>query len=152
MNFHSPICLTLNLGDNFHEVVLENKEEIVKKFKEVKALPEIEKIEDSIKLGQLFIDYKLLRALERDPRVESELKKKYPKFLLPARPQFNKFTDKGFYTWQIEKPRGKLAFLLFMGIMLVIVFMLFNIWPLWIKIGLWYFSFYTLIVLVCFLI
>ena len=51
MNFHSPICLTLNLGDNFHEVVLENKEEIVKKFKEVKALPEIEKIEDSIKLG-----------------------------------------------------------------------------------------------------
>lgn len=87
-------------------------------------------------------------ALERHPNVESESKKKYPKYLIPARPVNNKFTDKGFYMWQIEKPRGKLAFLLFLGIMLVIAFMLFNIWPLWLKIGLWYFSFYTLIILV----
>jgi hypothetical protein len=90
----------------------------------------------------------LLSPLERHPNVASEAKKKYPKYLIPARPGASKFTDKGFYTWNVPKPKGKLAFFLFIGIMIVIAFMLFSIWPLWIKIGLWYFSFYTLIFLV----
>lgn len=57
-----------NIGDNFHEIVLENKTEILKQFKEIKAIQQLEKVEDSIKLGQLFIDYKLLIPFERDPR------------------------------------------------------------------------------------
>ncbi len=56
------------IGDNFHEIVLQNKTEIMKQFKEIKAIQQLEKIEDSIKLGQLFIDYKLLIPFERDPR------------------------------------------------------------------------------------
>lgn len=135
----------MTIGDNFHQVVLENKEEIMSNFKDVKAISQLEKLEDSIKLGQLFMDYKLLLALDRHPRIESELKKKYPKHLVPTNA---KFSDKGFYSWNIPKPKGKLALLLFLGIMIVIAFMLFSIWPLWVKIGLWYFSFYTLIVLV----
>lgn len=59
-------------------------------------------------------------------------------------------TDKGFYLWKIEKSKGKLAFMLFLVILLVIAFMLFNIWPLWLKIALWYFSFYLLMFLVTF--
>lgn len=38
-------------GDNFHEIVLENKTEIMKQFKTVTAITKIENIEDSIKLG-----------------------------------------------------------------------------------------------------
>jgi len=56
------------IGDQFHEVVLHNKTEILKQFKEVKAIQSLDKMEDSIRLGQLFIDYKLLLPLERDPR------------------------------------------------------------------------------------
>jgi hypothetical protein len=108
----------------------------------------LEKLDDSIKLGQLFIDYKLLTPFEKIPGLDSDAKKRYPKFLMPAKPVNSKFSEKGFYMWNIPKPRGKLAFFLFLGVIIVIAFMLFSIWPLWLKIGLWYFSFYTLIILV----
>ena len=38
------------IGENFHQVVLENKAEILKKFKIIKAIPTIEKLDDSLKL------------------------------------------------------------------------------------------------------
>lgn len=136
------------IGDNFHQIVLDNKTEIVKQFKEVKAIPEIEDLKDSIKLGQLFIDYKLLIPLDKDPRKEEEAKKKWPKHLVPAGPKAAKFGEKGFYSWNIPKPRGKLAFFLFLGVLIAIAFMLFHMWPMWLKIGIWYVSFYTLIFLV----
>lgn len=142
------LYLITNVGDNFHEIVLEHKDEILKKFKEVKAITSLDKLEDSIKLGQLFVDYKVIVVLERHPGIESELKKKYPKVLVPARPQNIKMTEKGFYTWNVPKSHGKLALFLFLGVMIAIAFLLFNLWPLWLKIGIWYFSFYTLIFLV----
>lgn len=120
-------------------------------FKEIKAIQTLDKLEDSIKLGQLFIDYKLLIPFERDPRHESEAKKKYPKFIVPARPQFGKFGEKGFYSWMIPKPRGKLALFLLIGFVIAIAFMLFNLWPMWLKIGIWYCSFYLLIFLMGFI-
>lgn len=60
----------------------------------------------------------------------------------------NRMSDKGFYSWKIEKPKGKLWLYLIFIIFIVITFMLFNIWPIWIKLGLWYFSFYLLIIMV----
>lgn len=109
------------------------------------AVNELDKIEHSIKLGNLFGAYKLLFALEKDPKHENEAKLKYPKHLVPSRTQ--QFTEKGFYSWDVPKPRGKLAFFLFIGVLIAIAFMLFNLWPLWLKIGIWYFSFYTLMFL-----
>jgi translocation protein SEC62 len=129
-------------------VVIENRTEIMKMFKEVKALPQLEDLKDSIKLGQLFIDYKLLIPLDKDPRKEEEAKKKWPKFLVPAGPKSGKFGEKGFYSWNVPKPRGKLALFLVIGVLIAIAFMLFHLWPMWLKIGIWYFSFYTLIILV----
>ena len=120
----------------------------MKLFKLVKAVPEIADLKDSIKLGQLFIDYKLIIPFEKDPRKEEEAKKKWPKFLVPARPTSGRFAEKGFYSWNIPKPRGKLALFLFIGVLIAIAFMLFHLWPMWLKIGIWYFSFYTLIFLV----
>lgn len=96
----------------------------------------------------MFIDFKLLMPLERHLHSETESKKKYPKHLVPARPQFRKMTEKGFYSWTTPKPFKKMAILLVLGVLLTFAFMLFSLWPLWLKIGLWYFSFYTLIVLV----
>jgi Translocation protein Sec62 len=49
------------------------------------AVKQLEKIEDSIQLGKLFMAYQLLFALERDPRHEDESKKKFPKHLVPMR-------------------------------------------------------------------
>ncbi|TNV78137.1 hypothetical protein FGO68_gene1137 [Halteria grandinella] len=116
------------IGDNFHEIVLENKTEILKMLKLNKAVKELDKIEHSIMLGNLFGAYKLLFALEKDPKHEAEAKLKYPKHLVPSRTQ--QFTEKGFYSWDVPKPRGKLAFFLFIGVLIAIAFMLFNLWPL----------------------
>jgi len=106
----------------------------------------LETIDDSKKLGQLFINYKLFIPFERDPRQKSEEKKKWPKFVVPSKN--GNFGEKGFFYWNIPKPRGKLALFLFIGFIIAIAFMLFHLWPLWLKIGIWYFSFYTLILLV----
>jgi len=93
----------------------------------------------------------LLIPLERHLHSESEAKKKYPKHLVPSRMGNCKVTDKGFYSWQTPKPFKKIAILLTLGIIITIAFMLFSIWPLWLKIAIWYFSFYTLILLVGFI-
>lgn len=128
--------------------MLENKDDILKMFKEIKTFQTLEKIEDSIRLGQIFIDFKLLIPLERHAHAQEDAKKKYPKHLGPSRPQAWKMTDKGFYSWNTPKPTKKLAILLVVGIIITFAFMCFSIWPLWLKIGIWYFSFYTLIILV----
>jgi Translocation protein Sec62 len=51
----------------------------------------------------------------------------------------------------IPKPRGKLALFLLIGFIIAIAFMLFNLWPMWLKIGIWYVSFYLLIFLMGFI-
>jgi len=56
--------------------------------------------------------------------------------------------DKGFYIWKVEKSKGKLTMMLMLVVVIVVAFLLFNIWPLWLKIALWYFSFYLLMFLV----
>ena len=121
-------------------------------FKEVTAIKQLSKMEDSVRLGQLFIDFRLLIPFDRDPRqekTEPEARKKFPKFVVPAKTP--KMSEKGFYMWNVPKPRGKLALFLFIGFIIAIAFMLFHLWPMWLKIGIWYFSFYTLIVLVGFI-
>ena len=128
--------------------MLKHKDDILKKFKDVKEIAKLDSIEDSIHLGQLFVDFGLLLPLERHLHSPDEAKKKYPKHLVPTRPTNRKVTDKGFYSWMTPKPYKKMAILLTLGILITIAFMLFSIWPLWLKIGIWYFSFYTLIFLV----
>lgn len=68
------------------------------------------------------MDYKLLVSLDRVPGIESEAKKKYPKYLMPVN---TRFSDKGFYSWNIPKPKGKLTLMLIIGIIIVITFMCF---------------------------
>ena len=108
----------------------------------------METLDDSLKLGRMFIEYKMMVAMDRHPGFPDEAKKKYPKHLNTAAPSNSRMKDSGFYMWQLERSTGKLALFLGLGIAIVIIFMLFNIWPLWLKIGLWYFSFYTLMILV----
>lgn len=129
----------------------ENAEEILKKFKEITAITKLDTIEDTCRLGQVFIDFKLLIPLERHSHgaADENMKLKYPKHLGPCRPQNWKMTDKGFYSWNTPKPIKKLAIFLVIGVLITFAFMCFSIWPLWLKIGIWYFSFYTLIILVC---
>lgn len=89
----------------------------------------------------------------KDPRFPTEMKRKYPKHLIPVNGPMNKMVDKGlFYFWTVEPQKSRLVFFLALVVIIVIAFMLFNIWPLWLKIALWYFSFYLLMLLVILLV
>ena len=90
----------------------------------------------------------MILPLDRHPEYKDEAKKKYPKHLIPARPPNNKMTEKGFYAFNVPKHMGKMALMLGLAVLLVIAFMCINIWPLWLKIGIWYVSFYLLVFLV----
>lgn len=144
-NWITRICF---IGDNFHEVVKKNEEKILKCFKEIKAFRALQTIDEQMRLIILFIQLKLIVPLDRNPGFPDDFNKKYPKHLNPPSADNLRLTAKGFYMWNIDRPRGKLALLLGIGIVIVIAFMMFNLWPLWLKIALWYFSFYTLVFLV----
>lgn len=89
-----------------------------------------------------------MTALDRHPGFADELKKKFPKHLIYSKGGNNKMTDKGFYMFNIERSNKKLFLILVLVIAVVFAFLLFQIWPMWLKIGLWYFSFYSLVFLV----
>ena len=67
----------------------------------------------------------MLVPLDRHPGFPAEAKKKYPKHLLLARGEKFRMSEKGFYMWQIERSTRKLSLFLFLGICIVIMFMLF---------------------------
>ena len=74
---------------------MQNKKDILKKFKIIKAIPQFEKLEDSLKLMQLLMMFRLMIPLERHPQFADELKKKWPKHLVFARAPI--IGPKGFY-------------------------------------------------------
>lgn len=91
-------------------------------------------------------DFGLFRSMARSPRHPDEAKKKYPKHLVPNK--VNQMDAKGFFMWSIEQSPQKLGSLLAIVILIVLALMLFPIWPLQVKIVIWYISFYLLMFLV----
>jgi hypothetical protein len=104
--------------------VIANGEEILKLIPNL-SISKLDKIEESIKLGQIFIEFELLQALDRHPNFADEGKKKYPKHLIFAKGGNNKMTDKGFYMFNIERSNKKLFLILVLVISVVIAFLLF---------------------------
>lgn len=71
------------------------------------------------------VAFKLIIPLTRHPNFPDEAKRKYPKhFIINHGPGY-KMADKGFYSFNLEKPTKKLGLLLFVGIIIVIAFLLF---------------------------
>lgn len=95
---------------------------------------------------QLLMMFRILIPLVKNPQHPDQAKKKWPRQLVIAPQPI--IGPKGFYMFQLPKSNKKLIILLTIGFIVVMAFMLFSIWPLWLKIGIWYVSFYTLIALV----
>jgi len=58
------------------------------------------------------------------------------------------FTEKGIYLVLEEDNSGKQRLYLLLVIVVVIVLMCFRLWPMWLKKGIWYISFYLLVFLI----
>jgi hypothetical protein len=94
----------------------------------------------------MFVNFKLMYVLDRHPNVPTDAKRKYPKNVHMPRGQ--QVTDKCFLHMDLGKPVGKQALMLGLIVIIMIGFLCFNLWPLWLKIGIWYVSFYLLMFLV----
>lgn len=133
--------------DNFTEIVLKHGEEIRKPLLEFfPKIPEIKTQKDAVELAQVFAMYKVCGLLERHPQAEDEIKKKWPKKLIPKRD--GRANDKIFMTWLIPKDAKRLSLFLILAIIAGLLIMLFPIWPVSIKLVIWYISFYLLVFLV----
>ena len=138
-------------GVNFHIAVLQAGKEILKliptlvKDGEIK---ELNTMEDSIRLGQYMIVYRNILQLKKDPRIVQAGNEKTPKYVVPAPPQ-QPMGDKGIY--MVMEPEGGDKYqYVYLGLIIIAVLacMCFRLWPLWLKKGIWYISFYLLVFLV----
>mmetsp|Transcript_34332 Transcript_34332/g.33950 ORF Transcript_34332/g.33950 Transcript_34332/m.33950 type:complete len:244 (+) Transcript_34332:32-763(+) len=121
-------------ADMFHELVLEHSKHILDILSKHIKLEKLDSIEDSMELGDIFINNGLLKSFDRVK--EEPQKYKYPKKLVQA--QFP-MKEKGFYAFDIFKPQNKTAYLSIGLAVAVIAIILFPLWPYTVK--LWIFSF-----------
>jgi translocation protein SEC62 len=105
-------------------------------------------MEDSIRLGQYMIVYRNILQLKKDPRIVQAGNEKTPKYVVPAPPQ-QPMTDKGIYMVMEQEGNDKYQYV-YLGLVIVAILacMCFRLWPLWLKKGIWYISFYLLVFLV----
>lgn len=120
----------------------ELREDLVKLFPQ---MPKIEGPKQCMELGQIFVQMKVAVPLERHPEAVDEVKKKWPKKLIPKRD--GRVNEKAFMTWLMEKDQKRLSLFLMLVIFAVLLIVLFPIWPVGVKLIIWYISFYLLVTL-----
>lgn len=83
-------------GVNFHVAVLSNRDKILKMIPSFqKEIPSIETIDDSVKLGQQMIQYRVIIQMRKDPGMINT-NEKTPKYVVQAPPD-QPMSEKGFY-------------------------------------------------------
>lgn len=136
-------------GVNFHVAVLSHKEHIIKMiptFVKDGLVPQLDTIEDSIKLGQQMLSFRLLIQMRKDPGM-MHTNAKIPKYVVQC-PHDMPFGDKGLYMIIDTTTQGTQTLYLVLIVVVVLMLMCFRLWPLWLKKGIWYISFYLLVFLI----
>ena len=85
-------------GINFHVMTLSHKEKILKQipsFVEDGIVTKLDTIDDSIKLGQQMLNYRVIIQMRKDPGMIQPNEKK-PKYVVQCPPD-QPMTDKGLY-------------------------------------------------------
>lgn len=111
------------------------------------SITQLKTLEDSIKLGTMMLMCQNILFLKKDPRIVQSEKEKCPRYVVPDRAPG--MSDKGLYmVIESEESKSYQSFYLVLIVVGVIALMCFRLWPLWLKKGIWYISFYLLVFLV----
>ena len=112
------------------------------------SITQLKTMQDSIRLGQQMILYRVIIQLRKDPRIVQAGNEKTPKYIVPEKPMAP-MTETGIYMI-MEKESDKKTASIYLVLMVVgiLALMCFRLWPLWLKKGIWYISFYLLVFLV----
>ena len=149
-----PVNCEYVKGTNLHFTVMKNKEKICKMcptMNTMNNLNGLNGIKDScnlvmglIHLGAMnrVIPNRMQYPNPNDPGA----KKPKSVEILPL--EHMVVTPHGFYIFQVEHGKGKTQLWLIAAVALMFFFLLFRVWPEWLKLGVWYLSWYTLVALV----
>jgi hypothetical protein len=153
-----PVNCEYVLGKDLHFQIMVNKDKILKMIPTMGKGAELNgltSIQDSCKLVMGLIQFQAMgrvipnRMQYQDPK-DPECKK--PKSVEALPMEHMMVTPHGFYIFQVEASQGKTQLWLIAAVALAFFFLLFRVWPEWLKIGVWYISWYTLVFLVsCFI-
>ena len=144
------------LGTNLHVAVLTHKEEIMKLVPTMnshKSFNNLTGIMDSCQLISGLISFNVMnrvipnRMQYSDPQDPGAKKPKSCE-ILPM--EHMRVDPTGFYIFQLQEEGAKTRTTLWLvlGVALAFFFLLFRVWPEWLKMGVWYLSWYTLVFLI----
>lgn len=136
-------------GVNFHVMVLSHKEKILPMIPSIQKdghVTKLDTIEDSIKLGQQMLNFRVIIQMRKDPGMIHS-NEKIPKYVVQA-PHDMPMTDKGLFMIVDTTTQGTQTLYLVIVVVVILMLMCFRLWPLWLKKGIWYISFYLLVFLI----
>lgn len=113
---------------------------------ELLKLKDITTVDESVHFGKFLAGIGLMIPVVPHPNMYGpNSKEKTPKALAPAKIPV---TEGGIYIFNVPKSRSKTYLWLFLMIGMAFFFLLFKVWPDWLRIGVWYVSFYLLCALI----
>ena len=142
------------LGKDIHFTIINHRKEILPLAKEIQArknLNGLEKIEDSLHLLGILSNFKKLvklaphRLQYPDPTASDA---KRPKRVEIPPENLQVMETGGIYMFTVKTNTMKRVLWLTVGVILGMLVLLWRVWPLWVKIGVWYASYYLAVVLV----
>ena len=142
------------LGKDIHFCILSNADEIIKmcpKINQTSNLNGLKHLQDSVLLLGVLIQLKKMDRViphmmtYNDPKA-AEAKK--PKIVQKLPPEHMAVTPHGFYIFTMESSGYKTYLWLGFMVFLAFFFLLFRVWPEWLRLAVWYISWYILVFLV----
>ena len=142
-------------GTDIHLTIMTHKDQVLKLCPTIEAMSEgmneLATIKDSVKLLFTLMKFEVItriiphRMTYTDPN-DPAAKKPRISELIPK--EHSRADATGLYVFQIQESKAKTQLWLFAAVALMFFFLLFRVWPDWLKQGVWYLSWYTL----CFLV
>ena len=143
-----------HLGKDIHFAILSNADKIIKlcpKINQTSSLNGLKHLQDSVLLLGILIQLKKMDRViphmmtYNDPKAP-EAKK--PKIVQKLPPEHMAVTPHGFYIFTMETSGYKTYLWLGFMVFLAFFFLLFRVWPEWLRLTVWYISWYLLVFLV----
>ena len=143
-----------HLGKDIHFAILSNADKIIKlcpKINQTSSLNGLKHLQDSVLLLGILIQLKKMDRViphmmtYNDPKAP-EAKK--PKIVQKLPPEHMAVTPHGFYIFTMESSGYKTYLWLGFMVFLAFFFLLFRVWPEWLRLTVWYISWYLLVFLV----
>ena len=142
------------IGKDIHFAILSNAAEIMKmcpKINQKSPLNNLQHLTDSVLLLGILIQLKKMDRVIPHMMTYSDPKApeaKRPKLVQKLPPEHMAVTPHGFYIFTMESSGYKQFLWLGGCVFLAFFFLLFRVWPEWLRLGVWYISWYLLVFLV----